>query len=143
MPIFRSLAPTLNPSSSLYTMNADTPLAPFSGSVVAITVYQVDLPPLVIQHLVPFRIQLSPSARARVRMLAGSDPASRSDSAYDAIAPLTMSGSTWCLRSSQPARMSPMVPSLFTAGISDEEQQPRATSSTTMHVATPSAPCPP
>ena len=33
-----------------------------------------------------------------------------------------------------------MVPSLFTAGINDEEQQPRATSSTTMQVATASAP---
>ena len=62
-------------------MNADMPLAPLSGSVTAITVYQVDLPPLVIQHLVPLRIQSSPSARARVRMLAASDPASRSDSA--------------------------------------------------------------
>ena len=42
-------------------MNAEMPLAPLSGSVTAITVYQVDLPPLVIQHLVPLRIQSSPS----------------------------------------------------------------------------------
>ncbi|CNW31907.1 Uncharacterised protein [Mycobacterium tuberculosis] len=47
----------MNPSSSLCTMNAEMPLAPRSGSVTAITVYQVDLPPLVIQHLAPLRIQ--------------------------------------------------------------------------------------
>jgi hypothetical protein len=62
-------------------MNAEMPLAPMSGSVTAITVYQVDLPPLVIQHLDPLSTQSSPSARARVRIDAGSLPASRSDSA--------------------------------------------------------------
>ena len=36
-----------------------------------------------------------------------------------------------------------MVPSLFTAGISDDDAQTRATSSITMHVATESAPWPP
>src|SRR5882757_10891798 len=87
IPIFRSLGPTLNPSSSLCTMNAEMPLAPLSGSVTAITVYQVDLPPLVIQHLVPLRIQSSPSALARVRIDAASLPASGSLNAYDAIAP--------------------------------------------------------
>ena len=51
------------------------------GSVTAITVYQDEMPALVIQHLVPFRIQSSPSAVARVRMEAASEPASRSDSA--------------------------------------------------------------
>ena len=61
-----------------YRTNAEIPLAPLSGSVTAITVYQVDLPPLVIQHLVPLRIQSSPSALARVRMPAASEPASRS-----------------------------------------------------------------
>ena len=51
MPSLRSLGPTVNPSSSLCTMNAEIPLAPLSGSVDAITVYHVDLPPLVIQRL--------------------------------------------------------------------------------------------
>lgn len=36
-----------------------------------------------------------------------------------------------------------MVPSLLTAGISEEEPQTRATSSMTMQVATESAPWPP
>ncbi|TDZ74501.1 hypothetical protein DE4586_04698 [Mycobacteroides salmoniphilum] len=81
MPSLRSLGPTVKPSSSLCTTNAEMPLAPLSGSVTAITVYQVDLPPLVIQHLVPLRIQSSPSALARVRMPAASLPASRSLSA--------------------------------------------------------------
>ena len=62
-------------------MNAEMPFAPLSGSVTAITVYHVDLPPLVIHALVPLRIQWSPSASARVRIAAASLPASRSDSA--------------------------------------------------------------
>ncbi len=57
------------------------PLAPLSASVTAMTVYQEDLPPLVIQHFEPLMIQSSPSCLARVRMLAASEPASRSDSA--------------------------------------------------------------
>src|ERR1700740_2342851 len=118
MPIFFSFGPKLNPSSSLCTMNAEMPLGPLSGSVTAITVYQVDLPPLVIQHLVPLRIQSSPSALARVRIDAASLPASRSLRAYEAIAPSEASdGNTCCLRSSEPCRIRPMVPSLLTAGV--------------------------
>src|SRR5690349_580691 len=86
MPILCSLGPALKPSSSLCTMNDEMPLAPLSGSVTAMTVYQVDLPPLEIQHLVPLRIQSSPSATALVRIAAASLPASRSLSAYDAVA---------------------------------------------------------
>ncbi len=81
MPSLRSLGPTVKPSSSLCTMNAEMPLAPLSGSLDAITVYQVDLPPLVIHALVPLRIHESPSWRARVRIAAASLPASRSDNA--------------------------------------------------------------
>ena len=144
MPSLRSFGPTAKPSSSLCTMNAEMPLAPLSGSVTAMTVYQVDLPPLVIQHLVPLRIQSSPSLTARVRIAAASVPASRSDSAYDAIAsPEAIDGSTCFLSSSEPDRISPIVPSLLTAGISDDDAQTRATSSITMQVATESAPWPP
>lgn len=81
MPSLRSLGPTVKPSSSACTMNDEMPLAPLSGSVTAITVYQDDLPPLVIQHFAPLRIQSSPSALARVRIEAASLPASRSESA--------------------------------------------------------------
>ena len=63
------------------TTNALMPLDRLSGSVTAITVYQDEIPALVIQHLVPLRIQSSPSAVALVRMAAASLPASRSDSA--------------------------------------------------------------
>ena len=38
MPSLRSLAPTEKPGSSLCTTNAEMPLAPFAGSVTAITV---------------------------------------------------------------------------------------------------------
>src|ERR1700731_5140638 len=96
IPSLRSLGPTLNPSSSLCTMNDEMPLAPSSGSVTAITVYQLDLPPLVIQHLAPLRIQSSPSALARVRIDAASLPASRSDSAQDATALPSAGGGSTC-----------------------------------------------
>ena len=71
MPSLRSFGPTVNPESSLCTTNTEIPLTPLSGSVTAITVYQVDLPPLVIQHLEPLSTHSSPSARARVRIAAG------------------------------------------------------------------------
>ena len=45
--------------------------------------------------------------------------------------------------SSEPRRIRPIVPSLFTAGISDADASTRATSSITMHAATESAPWPP
>jgi len=73
-----------------------------------------------------------------------SEPASRSESAYAAIAsPLATDGSTICLSSSDPASSSPIVPSLLTPGISEDDAQTRATSSITMQVATASAPWPP
>jgi hypothetical protein len=75
------LVPTTNPGSALCTTNADIPFDRLSGSVTAITVYQLDTPALVIQHLVPLSTHSSPSATARVRMAAASEPASRSDSA--------------------------------------------------------------
>src|SRR5271165_1765427 len=144
MPSLRSLGPTVKPGSSLCTMNAEIPLAPLSGSVTVITVYQLDLPPLVIQHLAPLSTHSSPSRRARVRIAAASLPASRSDSAYDAIAsPEASVGSTCFFSSSEPRRIRPIVPSLLTAGISDADASTRATSSITMQVATESAPCPP
>src|ERR1700739_448150 len=83
IPILRSLGPTVKPSSSLCTMNAEIPLAPLSGSLDAITVYHVDLPPLVIQALEPLRIQESPSWRARARMAAASPPALRPQGAEE------------------------------------------------------------
>src|ERR687894_368200 len=66
MPSLRSLAPTENPGSSRWMTKALIPLAPRSGSVTAITVYQVDCPALVIQHFVPLSTQWSPSTRARL-----------------------------------------------------------------------------
>ncbi|SKW55274.1 Uncharacterised protein [Mycobacteroides abscessus subsp. massiliense] len=54
--------------------------------------------------------------------------------------PLAMDGKTCFLSSSEPLRISPMVPSLLTAGINDDDAQTRATSSMTMQAATLSAP---
>ena len=80
MPILRSLGPTAKPGSSRWTTNAEMPLAPFSGSVTAMTVYHSEMPALVIQALVPLSTQVSPSSRARVLIAAASEPASRSES---------------------------------------------------------------
>ncbi len=125
-------------------MNAEMPFAPLSGSVTAMTVYQAEWPPLEIQHLDPLSTQSSPSAFARVRIAAASLPASRSDSAYDAVAsPAPMDGSTCFLSSSEPRISRPMVPSLLQMGISDDDAQTRATSSITMQAAIESPPCPP
>ena len=145
MPSLRSFGPTVKPSSSLCTMNAEIPLAPLSGSLTAITVYQLDLPPLVIQHLVPLRIQSSPSAtwrgsaspprrsrpRARSARRRPSRCRRRSTAAPASSAPRSRAGSgPWC-------------PACCTAGISEADASTRATSSMTMHAATESAPCPP
>jgi len=81
IPSLRSFVPTTNPGSSACTTKADIPLAPLVGSVTAITVYQVDMPALVIQHLVPLSTHSSSSATALDRIAAASEPASRSDSA--------------------------------------------------------------
>src|SRR3954467_4164697 len=145
MPSFFSFGPTEKPGSSLCTTNAEMPLAFFSasGSVTAITVYQDDSPAFVIHALVPLSTQWSPSSRARVRIDAVSEPASRSESAYEAEAsPDAIEGSTSFFTLSEADRMIGCVPSLFTAGISDADASTRATSSITMQAPTASAPWP-
>ena len=52
-------------------------------------------------------------------------------------------GSTWGLSSSEPRRIRPIVPSLFTGGDQRRRRHTRATSSMTMQAATASAPWPP
>ena len=111
--------------------------------MTAITVYQLDTPALVIQHFVPLSTQPSPSATALVRMAEASEPASRSESAYEIIAsPDAIEGSTSCLSSWDPDSRIGVEPSLFTAGIKDDDAQTLATSSMTITVATASAPAP-
>src|SRR5664279_458390 len=143
IPSFRSLVPSTKPVSSACTTNAEIPFDRFSGSVTTITVYQLDTPALVIQHFVPFSTQPSPSATALVRMAAASEPASRSESAYEIIAsPDAIEGSTSCLSSWDPDRMIGIEPSLLTPGINDDDAQTLASSSMTITVATASAPAP-
>ncbi len=59
MPSLRSSGPTEKPGSSWWTANAEMPWDFFAafGSLTAITVYQLDRPALVIQHLVPLSTQ--------------------------------------------------------------------------------------
>ena len=134
MPSLRSLVPTMNPGSSACTTNAEIPLAPLSGSVTAITVYQLDTPGIgdpalgAVQHpVVP--VGDRPGAHRR-RVAAGLPLGQR----IRVIAsPDAIDGSTSCFSSSDPDRMIGIDPSLFTAGISDDDAQTRATSSITMH----------
>src|SRR6201990_650353 len=58
-------------------------------------------------------------------------------------APLATGGRNCRLTSSEPESRTGTVPSLFTAGISDDDPQTRATSSITITVASASAPSPP
>ena len=58
-------------------------------------------------------------------------------------APLATGGRNCCLTSSEADSSNGTVPSLFTAGMSDDEAQTLATSSITMTVAMASAPAPP
>ena len=59
------------------------------------------------------------------------------------MAPSASGRRYFCFSSSEPARISGVLPSLLAPGISEEEAQTRATSSTTMALATASAPTPP
>src|SRR5699024_3144277 len=134
-----------NPGSSACTTNAEMPSVGLaaSGSVTAITVYQLDAPALVIQVFVPLSTHEPFCHRARLRIEAVSLPASRSDNAYEIIvSPEAIDGSTCFFRSSEADSRIGWVPSLFTAGISDADASTRATSSMTTQAATESAPCP-
>src|SRR6266498_6002852 len=81
---------------------------------------------------------------ARVVMDAASLPASGSERQYENIASPAATGVRYVrFRSSDAARRRGSVPSLFTAGMRDEDAQARATSSITIAVASASAPAPP
>src|SRR6478609_469036 len=102
------------------------------------------MPAFVIQDFCPLSTHSSPAAVAWVRMEAVSLPASRSDNAYENVVAPSASGRRYfCFRSSDPARINGVLPSLLAPGIRAEEAHTRATSSTTMADATASAPTPP
>jgi hypothetical protein len=94
----RWMSRVLKPCVSVGTTNPRTP-----SSVRAHTTATSATPPFVIHIFVPLRIQSLPSRRARVRMLAGSDPKSGSVSPKQPIAsPAAIRGSHCCLCSSEP-----------------------------------------
>ncbi|CAM5450230.1 hypothetical protein STENM223S_04274 [Streptomyces tendae] len=98
----------------------------------------------MIQRFTPLSTQKSPSRTARVFMPAASEPASGSDRQYENIASPRARGAMYFFFSaSEPERMTGSEPSLFTAGMREEDAQTRATSSITMTVASASAPAPP
>ncbi|MNR82347.1 hypothetical protein D3C72_131050 [compost metagenome] len=109
MPILGSLGPCSTPKSRS-TRNAVTPpLAPSAGSVTAKTVKRSAVPPLVIQILLPLRIQSPLASRsARVLMAAASEPAPGSVRAKAAsISPEAILGRYFCFCSSVPSRTMP------------------------------------
>ncbi|EKD37675.1 MAG: hypothetical protein ACD_75C01044G0002 [uncultured bacterium] len=75
-PIFSSFLPTIRPGVSASTKNRLMPL-PFGAlwSVTAHTTNTSAKEPLVMNNLVPFRTQSSPSRTAVVVIPAGSEPA--------------------------------------------------------------------
>ncbi len=76
-PILRSVFPTVTPGQARSTRNAETLswARESTGPVLANTQYQSAWRTPDIQHLVPERIQSSPSGRARVRIPMTSLPA--------------------------------------------------------------------
>ena len=121
MPILRSLGPTAKPGSSRCTTNAEMPLAPFSGSVTAMTVYHSEMPALVIQALVPLSTQVSPSqpGAGLHRRGVGAGLPLGEPVADHRRRRRRSTGSTCCFTSSSPDRMIGIEPSLLTAGISE------------------------
>ena len=87
-PIFLSTRPTLTPGQPRSTTNAETLSCArdSAGPVLAKTQYQSAWRTPDIQHLVPDRIQSSPSGRARVRIPITSLPAWGSESPNAALA---------------------------------------------------------
>ncbi len=74
-PIFFSILPTLKPGVPFSTTKARCASRPFDGSLVAKITTHSARPPLVMKHLLPSRIQWSPSLRQVVLMAATSLPA--------------------------------------------------------------------
>ena len=97
----------------------------------------------MIHFLLPLRTQPSPERSTFVRSAAASDPASDSDKQYEKPSPLAKRGSQRFFCSSLPPSSKGTEPSLFTAGMSDEDPHTRATSSIMITAASASAPSPP
>ena len=93
--------------------------------------------------MLPLITQLSPIRSALVLSAEASEPASDSDKQYEKPAPLASCGNQRSFCSLLPPKISGNEPSLFTAGISDEDAHTRATSSIIITTASASAPSPP
>src|SRR5438477_212652 len=85
MPSFFSSLPTENPGVPFSTMNAAIPLRFCAGSVCPKTIARLESDPFVMKFFVPFRIHVSPSRRADVRIAAASLPDAGSDRAKQPI----------------------------------------------------------
>ena len=88
-------------------------------------------------------IHLSPFLVAFVRSDAASEPASDSERQYEKPFPCANGVSQRFFCSAVPPKISGIEPNLFTAGISEEDPQTRATSSMIRTTARASAPSPP
>ena len=146
MPSLRSGSPKVNPASDFSTTNAE-----MLGAAPAVGVghreHRVVLarcPALVIQDFCPLSTQSSPSGAARgtASTPCRCRPPARTARRRTSPRRGPPAAGSGALTSSTAARISGIVPSLLTAGISEDDAQPRATSSITMQVASASAPTP-
>ena len=145
MPSFLSLRPADRPEVPRSTTKAEMPRRRAAGSVTAITTVSPARPACVVNVFVPSRTQSSPSARARVRRLPASLPASGSVSAQaPRYSPRASGDSQRSLCASDPniptcAAASP----LWAATVSAIVGSTRASSSTQMQYSTAESPAPP
>ena len=142
MPSLLLRRPKLSPSSAFSTTNAEIPCVPASGSVdrhhrVVLRDAGVGDPALDPVEHPAVAVADGPGLHRR-RVAAGL----RLGQAVGEhrLAARQPAAGTRCLSSSLPASSSPIVPSLLTAGISDDDAQARATSSITIAAASASAP---
>ena len=132
IPILSSFLPMVKPSIPSSTMNADAPLPPLDGSVIAIIVYTLATPPFVIKCLVPLRIYESPSFFAVVFVASASEPASGSVKPNAArLSPRAIGGRYFFFCSSLPAMTMGNDPSAVPASASEIPPQARESSSVT------------
>src|ERR1041385_5166361 len=125
MPSFGSVLPAWNPGSVVSMMNADTPLAPLPGLVIANSTMYFATGPDVIQLFLPLMTQ-SPAAffAARVCMFDASEPDCGSVSAYAPIASPSATARTYfCFCSSLPYLSIPLQYSVLLTDMIVESAQ--------------------
>ncbi len=145
MPILCSVRSTAKPGRSVSTMKHEIRACRSApGSVTANTVTRSATDPWLMKRFVPVITYSSPSATARVRMAAASEPASASVRAKAmSLRPVARSGNQRARCSSSPASRRGSAPSSWTARMSPVVAQARLSCSIARQTVRRSAPTPP